>query len=151
MPNLMPILFFVLIALAFWLLIIRPQTKRQKEQQKLQSSAGPGERVMLISGIYATVVDRIGDDVLLEVAPGVEVRAAQLAIARVLPAEDAAAEDRDESEDVDDRELEDEDVSEPTNEELAAESDASEPDAAELSDDGNATTADRDPEPDSKA
>ena len=34
----------------------------------------PGARVRTTAGMYATVVDVDGDDVILEVAPGVEVR-----------------------------------------------------------------------------
>ena len=44
----------------------------------------PGARVRTTAGMYATVVDVDGDDVILEVAPGVEVRYMKRAIMDVV-------------------------------------------------------------------
>ena len=45
----------------------------------------PGARVRTTAGMYATVVGVDGDDVILEVAPGVEVRYIKRAIMQVIP------------------------------------------------------------------
>jgi preprotein translocase subunit YajC len=59
----------------------------------------PGARVRTTAGMYATVVDTDGDDVILEVAPGVEVRYMKRAIMEVVspgdPVEDAYEADAD--------------------------------------------------------
>jgi preprotein translocase subunit YajC len=71
--------------------MIRPQRNRQRKVQQQQSAVAPGTRVRTTAGMYATVVDVDGDDVILEVAPGVEVRYLKRAIAQVVPDEDQTA------------------------------------------------------------
>ncbi len=75
----------ILIAFLFWFLLIRPQSKRQREMARMQSSLGPGDRVMLQSGIYATVfgVDEEQGRLQLELAPGVVVEAARGSVGAV--------------------------------------------------------------------
>ena len=88
MKDLAGFLPFVLIALVFWFLIVRPQRRRQQDLARTQSSIGPGTEVMLGSGFYGTVVS-VGDDSLeLELAPGTTVKVARQAVVKVLePAE----------------------------------------------------------------
>ena len=76
---------FVLIALVFWLLIVRPQRRRQQELSSTQSSLQPGVEVMLGSGIYGTVVSLEGETVHVEVAPGTTLKVARQAVVRVIP------------------------------------------------------------------
>lgn len=100
------ILILVVVA-GFYLLMIRPQQRRRQQAQQQQSSVQPGARVRTTAGMYATVVDVDGDDVVLEVAPGIEVRYMRRAIMDVVsPAEDTVAEDEveDEAEDEDEDE-----------------------------------------------
>ncbi|MBP2708072.1 preprotein translocase subunit YajC [Microbispora sp. RL4-1S] len=80
----------ILLVVVFYFLLIRPQRKRQQEQIQMQNSLAPGARVMTTNGLFATVVTVEDDDVVLEVAPGVETRWLKAAIGRVLtPVEDA--------------------------------------------------------------
>jgi preprotein translocase subunit YajC len=73
------------IGLLFWLLIIRPQSKRQKALSALQGGLEPGNEVMLTSGVFG-VVDAIDDDrVHLRIAEGVTIVVARGAIANVVP------------------------------------------------------------------
>lgn len=66
------ILLVVLMGGVLYFLMIRPQQKRQKEQQSAMSALQPGSRVMLISGILATV-KYLGDkQAVVEISPGVE-------------------------------------------------------------------------------
>jgi preprotein translocase subunit YajC len=81
----------LLIVLAFWLLVIRPASKRKQEMTRIQNSVAIGSDVMLGSGIYGTVVS-IGDETLsLAVAPGTEIRVARQAVVRII--DGAAADD----------------------------------------------------------
>lgn len=97
--NLLP---FVLIAMVFYLLVIRPSRNRQREHLRLQASLAPGQEVMTTSGLIGTVAAVEDAEVLLEAAPGVTLRWAKPAIARVLPkaepgSEEAAEQREDES------------------------------------------------------
>lgn len=87
--NLLP---FLVVLLAFYLLVIRPARRRHREQLRLQSSLAPGQEVMTTSGLIATLAAVEDQEVLLDVAPGVTVRWAKPAIARVLTSNDIAAE-----------------------------------------------------------
>jgi preprotein translocase subunit YajC len=79
---------FVLIALVFWFLIVRPQRRRQQDLAVTQSSIGPGTGVMLGSGIFGTVASLDDETIQLEVAPGVTVKVARQAVVKVLDGPD---------------------------------------------------------------
>ena len=78
-----PIL-IVLVFVGFYFLMIRPQRRRQQQVQQQQRTVAPGARVRTTAGMYATVTEVDGDDVVLEVAPGVEVRYLKRAIMEVI-------------------------------------------------------------------
>jgi preprotein translocase subunit YajC len=83
-----PIL-IVLVFVGFYFLMIRPQRRRQQAVQQQQRTVAPGAQVRTTAGMYATVVEVDGDDVVLEVAPGVEVRYLKRAIMEVITPGDA--------------------------------------------------------------
>jgi len=86
--NQLGILVWVLLALGFYFLFIRPARVRQRQTLAIQASLRPGLEVMTTAGLYATVAAVEDDVVLLEVAPGVVNRYAKGAVAReVTPAE----------------------------------------------------------------
>ncbi len=95
------LILILVVVVAFYMLMIRPQRRRQQQAQQKQNSVQPGARVRTTAGMYATVVDVDGDDVVLEVAPGVEVRYMKRAIMDVVspaeedlaPADETGAED----------------------------------------------------------
>jgi len=64
--------------------MIRPQRRRQQQAQQQQRTLTPGSRVRTTAGMYATVSAVDGDDVILEVAPGVDVRYIRRAIMEVI-------------------------------------------------------------------
>jgi preprotein translocase subunit YajC len=78
-----PIL-IVLVFIGFYFLMIRPQRRRQQQAAQRQNTVAPGARVRTTAGMYATVTAVDGDDVVLEVAPGVEVRYLKRAIMEVI-------------------------------------------------------------------
>ena len=69
---------------------IRPQRRRQQQAQQTQREITPGVRVRTTAGMYATVVAVEDQDVILEVAPGVEARFMRRAIMDVVPEETGA-------------------------------------------------------------
>jgi preprotein translocase subunit YajC len=80
------------IVLLFWLFIIRPQSRRQKELRSMQSSLSVDDEVMLTSGVYATVRE-IGDDhVKVEIAEGVVIKVARGAVGNTIQQHEDEAE-----------------------------------------------------------
>ena len=103
MPNLSTPILIALMVVAFYLLIMRPQKKRQQAIQQTLNSLGPGSRVLLGSGVFGTVV-AIGErQALLEISPGVELTVLKQAIVRAVT--DADEEDLTEEEQLPDDEL----------------------------------------------
>ena len=78
------LLLLLVLLLAFFLLVVRPQRARLREAQRVRAGLEVGQRVMTTAGLHATVRSVEDDTVLLEIAPGVEVRWAAAAVARVL-------------------------------------------------------------------
>ncbi len=78
------IFLILIVVVAFYFLMIRPQQRRKQQAAQKQSAVQPGARVRTTAGMYATVVTIDGDDVVLEVAPGVEVRYLKRAIMDVV-------------------------------------------------------------------
>jgi preprotein translocase subunit YajC len=75
-------MFAVLFGLMYFL-FIRPQSRRRREAQDMQSKLGPGDKIVTIGGLYGTVETADDESVQLEIAPGVTARYARQAIARV--------------------------------------------------------------------
>lgn len=82
--SFMPILMIVLLFGVMYFMMIRPQQKRRREAEQMQSTLGPGAEVVTIGGLYGHVVSVDNETVTLEVAPGVHNRYARPAIARVV-------------------------------------------------------------------
>jgi preprotein translocase subunit YajC len=87
--------FFLLIIVAFgflWLVLVRPQKKRQVAQQQMLSRLEPGDEVVTAGGIYGEIRRIEGDDVIVRIAPDLDVKVARRAIgAVVLPDQGATA------------------------------------------------------------
>ena len=80
--------FLIIIVVLFGLLYfvtIRPQRRRQQAAQQTQRQLEPGMRVRTTAGMYATVAAVEDQEVVLEVAPGVNVRFLRRAIMDVIP------------------------------------------------------------------
>ena len=82
-----------------WVLLIRPQRRKQMEQQQLLASIEPGDEVLTVGGIYGIVTEiDEDDDLIVEIAEGIRVRVARRAAAGVVKPEEEA--DADEEDDV---------------------------------------------------
>ena len=76
-----------------WVLLIRPQRRKQMEQQQLLSGIEPGDEVLTVGGIYGIVHETDEeDDLIVEIAEGIRVRVARRAVAGVVKPEDEADE-----------------------------------------------------------
>lgn len=75
------LLLLILFVPLFWVMIIRPQQVRQRAHRELVASLVAGDRVETFSGIHGTLVDVADTTVRIEVAPGVVLTMARLAVA----------------------------------------------------------------------
>ncbi|MEE9168217.1 MAG: preprotein translocase subunit YajC [bacterium] len=84
---------FILIFLIIYFLMIRPQSKKQKETKRMISSLDKGDRIVTIGGIYGTIVGIKEKEkeatLLVKIADNVKVELARSSVARKL--EKAAA------------------------------------------------------------
>jgi preprotein translocase subunit YajC len=61
------IVFLVLIFGVFWLFMIRPQMKKQKEQKKFKESIGKGDKIVTIGGIHGKILEVQDTTFIIEV------------------------------------------------------------------------------------
>jgi preprotein translocase subunit YajC len=66
----------------FWLMVIRPQDKKNKERKTLLESLKKGDSVITTSGIVGRVSAQEEKFVVLEIAPGVKIKIELGCIAR---------------------------------------------------------------------
>lgn len=83
MNDVVAFLPLVAILALFWFMVMRPQQRRQREVVALQNSLEAGQRVMMSSGIFGTVVTVSDDRVTLEIAAGTRIEVARAAIAKI--------------------------------------------------------------------
>lgn len=76
------LIIFMLIPVAMYFLLVRPQRKRQREAVALQQSVEVGDEVMTTSGLYGFVTGFEGDLAWLEIDDNVQIRIARQAIQR---------------------------------------------------------------------
>lgn len=68
------LIMLVLIFVVMWLLMIRPQQKKQKELAKFRDSLKKGDKIVTIGGIYGTVNSVEGNTLLIEIDSNVKIR-----------------------------------------------------------------------------
>jgi preprotein translocase subunit YajC len=68
-----------------YFMIIRPQRKRQKEQQTLVGGVAKGDEVLTTGGILGKVTKVEGDYMVLEVSNNVELKFQKVSLHAVLP------------------------------------------------------------------
>ena len=96
--------FLIIMALmlgVMYVLMVRPQRQKQSRQQAMINDASVGDDVLTTGGIYGTITEAEGDDVVVEIASGISVHMTRRGIAAVLPPEEDV-EDDDDFDDVED-------------------------------------------------
>jgi preprotein translocase subunit YajC len=71
-----------------WFLLIRPQQRKQQQQRAILESLEPGQEILTAGGLFGTITDVDIEEVVLEIAPGVNVRVDKRAVATVVEAEE---------------------------------------------------------------
>jgi len=73
--------FLVVIFALFYFVMIRPQRKRQKEQQEMTHNLQKGDKVITAGGIYGTIDSLSEDSVVIKVEGGTTLRVARGSVA----------------------------------------------------------------------
>jgi preprotein translocase subunit YajC len=74
------LIILVMMVAVFYFLLIRPQQRRLKSLQSLQSSLQLGDEIITSAGFFATIRRFDGEVVTIELSPGVEARVNRRAI-----------------------------------------------------------------------
>ena len=77
----------ILIFVVFYLILIRPQQKQQKELRKMIEALKVGDRVLTNAGIFGVVMHLKDKSASIKIADGVKVEMLRSAIQQVLPDE----------------------------------------------------------------
>lgn len=83
-PMMFWIMMVVMVAI-FYFMIIRPQSKRNKEHKELMGALSKGDEVVVSGGMMGKVVKVTDDFVVVEVANNVEISFQKAAITATLP------------------------------------------------------------------
>jgi len=90
------IVIVVLLAL-FWIILVRPQRRRTREQTDLIESLEEGDEIVSAGGLYAVIREIEGETLHVEIADGLVVRMARNAVVGLVEEEEEELEeDRDE-------------------------------------------------------
>src|SRR4051794_10392569 len=77
---------FILIFVIMYFVLLRPQMRRQKDQQRLVSALKTGDRVVTNGGIHGLISNVKDSTVIVKVADNVKIEMEKSAIANVLKA-----------------------------------------------------------------
>ncbi len=80
----------LLVALT-WFVLVRPQRKRQQQQNEMVSQLEEGVEILTAGGVYGTVRSIREDELTVEIAPGTNVKLDKRAVAMVVPEEEPEA------------------------------------------------------------
>ena len=88
LPMLLPLLLIPVL----YLVMIRPQQKRQKQWQQMLGGIKPGDKVTTAGGIRGTIISIKDDVIIVKVAPdGIKMEIAKTAIASVTTQESSSS------------------------------------------------------------
>lgn len=75
--NSNPIMSFlplILIAIVFYFFMIRPQTKRMKDQKNFITNLKKGDKIVTVGGIHGKIADVNDDTFMMEIENGVKMK-----------------------------------------------------------------------------
>ncbi|HEV2902731.1 MAG TPA: preprotein translocase subunit YajC [Gaiellaceae bacterium] len=80
-----PLIFLAALAAVFWFLLVRPQKRRQSQHRSMLEGLSTGDEVITAGGVFGKVRTIADDHLVVEIAPGTEIRLAKDAVANVVP------------------------------------------------------------------
>jgi len=101
--GIMTFLPFVAIIAIFYFLIIRPQSKKQKETQKMLSTLKKGDKIVTVGGIYGTIQTVREHSVVVKVDDNTKIEFSRSAVSSIV-SPSAGKEDKSEEKESEDSE-----------------------------------------------
>ena len=86
--GIMSFLPLILIIVVFYLFMIRPQLKKQKEQKKFRESLAKGDKIVTIGGIHGKIVEVKDNTIVVEIANDVRITVEKAAVSSDFSAAD---------------------------------------------------------------
>lgn len=83
--QLMSLLLMVLVFVALYFIMIRPQMRKQKEQRAMLDALAKGDEVVTAGGLMGKVMSLSESTIGVQIANGVEVQMQRSAVVQVLP------------------------------------------------------------------
>ena len=77
-------IWLIVLVVAFYFLLIRPQRTRAKTQQDLLGNIQRGDEIVTVGGIFGKVKDVSGDSIIITISSGVDVKITKSAVAKKL-------------------------------------------------------------------
>jgi len=83
--TLMQFLPIVVLFVAFYFLLIRPQTKKAKEHREMVAKLAVGDEVVTAGGVLGRVTEAGETFVTVEIAKGVEIKVQRFQVSQLMP------------------------------------------------------------------
>jgi preprotein translocase subunit YajC len=97
--SIIVVLVLIVLLVLLWFVWVVPQRRRQRQQVedllRLIELLEPGDEIITAGGIHGTVRTVQGEELMVEIAPGVEVRLDRRAVAAVTTIDQSAGEPED--------------------------------------------------------
>jgi preprotein translocase subunit YajC len=97
--SLVAVLILIVLLALFWFVWVVPQRRRQRQHVedlvRLIDLLEPGDEIITAGGVHGTVRSVLGEELMVEIAPGVEVRLDRRAVAAVTTIDETAGEPED--------------------------------------------------------
>ncbi|MGM8214225.1 preprotein translocase subunit YajC [Bacillaceae bacterium W0354] len=81
LSGLLPIILFIVL---FWLILIRPQQKRQKQVQQMQSNLQKGDQIVTIGGLHGHIHALDEGTIVIEIQDGTKLTYDRSAVREVV-------------------------------------------------------------------
>ena len=75
---------FIILLAIMYVLIIRPQKRREKERNKMLDEIKTGDKVLLTSGIIGYITNTKEDTIIIKISDNTKVEAVRASISKVL-------------------------------------------------------------------
>ncbi len=79
---------FILVFAIFYLIVILPARKRQKQHQRMIENLKPGDKIITAGGIYGVVTGLREDRIEIRIAPNVKIEITKGSVAAVVGKEE---------------------------------------------------------------
>jgi len=77
------VLYVVVIGAFFYFMMFRPQQQQARRRREMMAKLKKGDRIVTVGGLHATVHDVDSDQLTLELAPNLRVKAERHAVSHV--------------------------------------------------------------------